>query len=66
MKKEENLEVEGLTFLQKDEMKTLDGGVLASAVAITVVAGLVVSFVDNFGDFKEGLSDGANGRNPRY
>lgn len=47
------------------EMERVDGGVWGT-VAIGIATGLLLSLIDNFGDAREGFSDGIHGRRPRH
>jgi hypothetical protein len=61
MKKKE-LELPGSVDLDIGEMKTLNGGGIAGPIWWSVIW----SAVSNFGDIREGFSDGLNGKPPRY
>ena len=47
------------------EMERVDGGVWGT-VAIGIATGLLYSLIDNFGDAREGFSDGIHRRKPRH
>lgn len=47
------------------EMERVDGGVWGS-IAIGIATGLFISFINHFGDVREGFSDGIHGRKPRH
>ena len=47
------------------EMKRVDGGVWGP-IAIGIATGLFISFINHFGDAREGFSDGIHGRKPRH
>jgi hypothetical protein len=54
----------GLEELSDPENKAIQGGSLISPIAFW--GALAASFISNFGDFREGFSDGANAKPPRY
>jgi hypothetical protein len=56
------LQTTGLISLSKEESKLVNGGWLTAAIIVTIV----VSAINNFDDIRHGLSDGWNGRAPRY
>ena len=60
MKKME-LELPGSTELSDQEMESLYGGGISP-----IWWGVIWDAVNNFGDIREGLSDGFNGKPPRY
>jgi hypothetical protein len=63
MKKME-LEWPGSTELSEQEMKNTEGGGWLSPLALwTALAG---SLISNFGDLREGISDGTKAVPPRY
>lgn len=63
MKKFE-LNVVGLEPLKEEEVKSVNGGI-APIVAALLVA-VAATFITEFGDVREGISDGYAGRKPRY
>jgi hypothetical protein len=54
----------GWTELSNTEKKRIQGGGLISPLAFW--GALAASLISNFGDFREGFSDGANVKPPRY
>jgi hypothetical protein len=62
MKKKE-LELQGSVGLCDQEMKEIRGGAVSPAPIWWAV---LWSAVTNFGDIREGFSDGVNGKAPRY
>ena len=67
MKKENfDLQKMGLKELSVGEQKEIDGGLFGiDDVIIGIAVAATISFIDNFGDVREGLSDGWNGK-PRH
>ena len=59
--KENALELPGSTELSDQEMKTIYGGGLAPGWWA-----VIWDAVNNFGDIRQGFSDGFNGTPPRY
>jgi hypothetical protein len=53
----------GLTPITESENKDITGGFLWLPAAL--VAGLIISAVNNFGDIRQGFADGWNGT-PRH
>ena len=51
----------GLTQLDAAESGTIQGGTWWIPLS-----GLIMSFISNFGDVREGFSDGIHGRKPRH
>ncbi len=56
------LQTTGLISLSKEEAKLVNGGWLTPAIIATII----ISAINNFGDIRNGLSDGWNGRAPRH
>ena len=54
----------GSTELSEQEMKKIEGGGWFSPLALW--GALAGSLISNFGDFREGISDGAKAIPPRY
>lgn len=54
----------GLEPLKEEEVKSVNGGI-APIVAALLVA-VAATFITEFGDVREGISDGYAGRKPRY
>lgn len=52
-----DLNAMGVSEMNEVEMKQAEGGFL-DLIIIGAVAGIIVSFVDNFGDFRDGLRMG--------
>lgn len=52
--------------LSNDEEAKIEGGWLGPTVVGALVTGLVISFVDNFQDVKNGLYDGYMLKKPRH
>jgi len=63
MKKME-LEWPGLRELSNQEMMEVNGGGWLSSLGIW--GAIAASFINNFGDFRDGVSDGVSGKPPRY
>ena len=55
-------QVMGLTSLSVEECTGVTGGWLPIALGV----GLILSFINDFGDVREGFADGFNGVPPRY
>ncbi len=54
----------GAEELTPQEKKEIQGGGLLSALGLW--GAIAASFINNFGDFRDGASDGLHGRSPRY
>ncbi len=54
----------GAEELTPQEKKEIQGGGLLSSLGLW--GAIAASFINNFGDFRNGVSDGANGTKPRY
>ena len=52
-----NLNNYGVQEMNAEEMRENNGGLL-DPISIGIFVGLVVSFCNNFGDFRNGLKDG--------
>lgn len=52
--------------LTSEEGSKIEGGWLGPAVMAGLVAGAIISFVDNFQDVKDGLYDGYMLKKPRH
>lgn len=52
-----------LTEMNATELKEVDGG---SWPPYAILAGFVISAMNNWGDIREGYSDGASGAGPRH
>ena len=59
-----NLQNLNLVELNAQEVQEVDGGV--NWTPWGVAAAIAVSAFENWGDIREGFSDGINGRKPRY
>ncbi|MBB3894852.1 class IIb bacteriocin, lactobin A/cerein 7B family [Bacteroides pyogenes] len=62
--KEFELNVAGLEPLHEEEVKSVYGGIGPFAIVLIAVA--VGTFITEFKDVREGLSDGYAGRKPRH
>jgi len=61
--KRKELDLPGLVKLGEPEMKEIKGG---EAIPAPVWWAVLWSAVNNFGDIREGFSDGISGKPPRY
>ena len=52
-----------LELSDQEKMEIKGGGLLTS---LGVWGAIAASFISNFGDFREGASDGVNAKPPRY
>ena len=61
-----NIELNGMRSLQEEEMQIVNGGSFGDWLKTGIVWSLVSSVISNWGDIREGFSDGYNKLPPRY